>query len=123
MKGCIVALLIIVLLISAVAGNAAYVHHVTEVLMEGLESLPGEIDPAQTPAAGATVREGFERHVPLLSLTVPYTVLDRVIESLWLLEIQAAEGDALHYASTLALHKTLAKEIARLERLSVENLL
>ena len=133
MKGCMIALAILTLIVAAVIANAAYVRFVTDSLAADLAALPDEMlgnepldnEPLanETAAAVAAVRENFEKHLPLLSVTVAYPVLDRVTESLWILETHAQTGDNSEYAATLTLLRELVEEIARLEKLSVENIL
>ncbi len=122
MKGCIIALAILILILGAVIANAAFVRHATTSLLEGLAALPEIPDLIQTPEAVAAVRKDFESHRPYLGITVAYSTLDRVTETLILLETQAQTSPA-DYASTRALLLELAQEIARLEKLSVENIL
>ena len=88
-----------------------------------LEFPGGKVEPGETPAAAAAVRENFERRSPLLGITVSHSVLDRVRESLVLLETQARTDAPADYASTLALLRELVREIARLEKLSATNIL
>lgn len=122
MKGCIVALAILTLILGAVVVNAKFVRHAAESLREGLSNLPEAPDPTRTPEAVAAVRKDFESHRPYLGITVPYSILDRVTEALLLLETQAQTAPA-DYSSTRTLLLELAQEIARLEKLSVENIL
>ena len=133
MKGCMIALVILTLIVAAVIANAAYVRFVTDSLAADLAALPDkplvsepfDNEPLanETAAAVAAVRENFEKHLPLLSVTVAYPVLDRVTESLRILETHAQTGDNSEYAATLTLLRELVEEIARLEKLSVENIL
>ena len=138
MKGCMIALAILTLIVAAVIANAAYVRFVTDSLAADLAALPDnplvsepldnepfDNEPLanETAAAVAAVRENFEKHLPLLSVTVAYPVLDRVTESLRILETHAQTGDNSEYAATLTLLRELVEEIARLEKLSVENIL
>lgn len=148
MKGCMIALAILTLIVAAVIANAAYVRFVTDSLAADLAALPDNLlvsepldnkpfdnkpfdnEPLdnepfdnETAAAVAAVRENFEKHLPLLSVTVAYPVLDRVTESLRILETHAQTGDNSEYAATLTLLRELVEEIARLEKLSVENIL
>ena len=118
-----IALAILILITGAVGVNAVYVRHVTESLLAGLDALPIIPVSENTPADVRAVRENFERHLPLLRVTVAYSVLDRVTESLVLLESQAFVGDPSDYASTLTVLRELTLEIARLEKLSMANIL
>ena len=123
MKGCMIALAILTLIVAAVIANAAYVRFVTDSLAADLAALPDKPLDNETADAVAAVRENFEKHLPLLSVTVAYPVLNRVTESLRILETYAQTGDNSEYAATLTLLRELVEEIARLEKLSVENIL
>ena len=133
MKGCVIALAVLTLIVAAVTANAAYIRFVTDSLAADLAALPDkplvseplDNEPLdnETADAVAAVRENFEKHLPLLSVTVAYPVLDRVTESLRILETHAQTGDSSEYAATLTLLRELVEEIARLEKLSVENIL
>jgi hypothetical protein len=127
-KGSLIALAILLLIAAAVGANAVYIHHVTDRLLTALEALPAEPPSADTLAseilpAIQSLRQKFEAHVPLLGITVPHSVIDRVTEILKLLETHARTGNLPEYTATLTLLQELAKEIARLERLSVSNIL
>ena len=133
MKGYVIALAVLTLIVAAVTANAAYIRFVTDSLAADLAALPDkplvseplDNEPLadETAAAVAAVRENFEKHLTLLSVTVAYPVLDRVTESLRILETHAQTGDSSEYAATLTLLRELVEEIARLEKLSVENIL
>ena len=122
MKGCIVALTILTLILGTVVVNAVFVRNATESLLEGLSSLSEVPDPTRTPEAVAAVRKDFESLRPYLGLTVAHSTLDRVTEALLLLETQSRTAPA-DYASTRTLLCELVQEIARLEKLSVRNIL
>lgn len=122
MKGCIVALAILTLILGAVITNAVFVHRAAASLMKGLSTLPEIPDPTRTPEAVSAVRKDFESHRLCLGITVTHSTLDRVTEALLLLETQA-QTSPVDYASTLTLLRELTQEIARLEKLSAENLL
>ena len=122
MKGCIVALTILTLILGTVVVNAVFVRNATESLLEDLSSLSDVPDPTRTPEAVAAVRKDFESLRPYLGLTVAHATLDRVTEALLLLETQSRTAPA-DYASTRTLLCELVQEIARLEKLSVRNIL
>ena len=123
MKGIIIALAVLLLTVGGVVGNAFYVHHVTTTLGEGVGRLPPTPDPSTTPDAIAALHEEFRGHAPLLGISVSTTVLDRVDESLALLETYASISAEREYQATLTLLCELVTEIARLEKLDLENIL
>ena len=123
MKGCVIALAILLLICGITAWNARYVRGVGRALGDGLDSLPDTPAPEETAAAVSEIRQAFEKHLPALSITVSYPLLDRITESLATLETYARRRDEAEYAATLTLLRKLARELIRPERLSVENIL
>ena len=123
MKGCRIALILMLLIAIGVTVNAVYVVHVSRSLTICLDTLPDLPDPEETPEAVGGIKREFEQDIFILGITIPYATLDRIRESLLRLEIYAAAGDQLRYAETLAVLRELAEEIARAEVLSVRVIL
>lgn len=123
MKLSIIAGIVLLLVIALVAVNAIYVRSTTNDLLQILQTLPPSPNPQETPEAVAELRAEFERHIPWLGLSVGYTVLDRVEESLVFLEAHARAEDVWQYAATLAVLDDLIRDLKRLEMWSLENLL
>ena len=122
MKGCIVAAVVLAIVLSLVAVNAIYVRHVSTTLTEMTESLP-DLPDGGTPEEVQKIRAYLERHTGLLSLSVNYTLLARLSETLAMLEAYAQAGNAMQYAATLAVLREICLDIARAERFHVKNLL
>ncbi len=122
MKGVIAAAAVLLLVTALVILNAVYVRRTTDGLLAAADALPDIPDPSATPQAVAALRAAYDRRLSLLSLSVSYTVLDRVEEALCSLEAHAAAGDGLQYAAALALLRDLMRDIARAERLHPENI-
>ncbi len=122
MKGCIVAAVVLCAVLLLVAVNAVYVRRVSDELLNALANLPDHPDPAATPDQVAALQTYVERHTPLLSLTVNFTLPDRISESLAALEEQARLGDVYQYTSTLAILRDLCRDLARAEQFKVENI-
>ncbi len=122
MKGCILAIVVLCLVIALVVANAVYVYHVSDRLLSRLEALPERPDPDTTPEEIAAIKRYMERHLTGLSLSVSYTLADRIVESLAQLEANARVGDTLQYAATRAILQDLCEELARAERLHPENI-
>ena len=126
MKGVLIALVILTLILAAVTANAFYIRGVTQSLMDRLDALPPEPSPAELPGTAeaiSAIRRDFEEQIPLLGATVLHSTLDRITESLSLLETQARTANLSAYSTTLPLLRHLIQEIARLEQVGVENLL
>ncbi len=122
MKGCIAAILVLCAVLAAVAVNAIYVHRVTDRLLAQLEALPEVPDTEATPEAIGDITAYLERNLTCLSLSVSYTLPDRIGESLAQLASYAKTGDTLQYAATLSLLRDLCRDIARAERFHMENI-
>ena len=123
MKGCLLAGVILLLVIGAVIINAIYIHHAADELMDMVQRLPIIPDPDETPPAIGKIRESLEKKVPILGITVTYTTIDRVSEALIALESYARTGDLRQYNATLSLLVDLIEELARSEKLTVDNIL
>ncbi len=123
MKGYVIALALLLLLVAAVVWNAAYIHGVTEALLGKLDSLPSAPATDQTPAAVKWIRDEFDRQTTLLQITVPGSTIDRIRESLCLLELYAASGDVSQYAAALVLLREQVEAMAHPEKLSLSNIL
>ncbi len=122
MRVCIAATVVLLVIVALVAGNAVYVRHTTDALLDELAALPTTPDPTSTPADIAHLQKQLEKHIPWLGLSVSYTVMDRALEALISLEAHARVGDTWQYASTLAVLHDLISDLARLEKFSAENL-
>ena len=123
MKGCLMAAVIFLLVIGSVICNAFYIRHASDTLLETVYALPDVPDPVRTSEAIREIHEAFKRQIPILGITVPYTTIDRVSEALISLESFAKTGDHQQYDVTLDLLVDLIGEIARTERITVENIL
>ena len=123
MKGCVLAAVILLLVVIGVICNALYIRHTSDQLLEWVEALPEIPTPQETPRAIGEIRAELEKKTPLLGITVPYSIIDRVSEALINLEACARIDDRLQYAETLALLRDLVEEIGRTEKITVKNIL
>ncbi len=123
MKGCILAAAILLVVLGGVIVNAFFIRHTTNQLMECVEALPAIPDSQETPRDIAMIRERLEEKTIFLGITVAYAAIDRVSEALISLESFAKTGDQRQYAVTLALLLDLIEELARTEKITVDNIL
>lgn len=121
MKGCIIAGIILLTVIALVILNAVYVRRLSEELLRGLDQLPMVPDPLDTPKRIRELEAVLEKHDAILGLTVPYKALDEIREGLVTMRACIEVGDAETYWETCRLVGSLLSELARLERLSAEN--
>ncbi len=122
MRGCIIATVVLCAVVLLVAVNAIYVNHIADELAAALDELPDLPDPATTPEEVAEIRRLLRRHETCLSLSVNYTLPDRILESLSAMEEHAQLGDRFQYAATRAILRDLCEDLARAERFRVENI-
>ena len=123
MKGCLLAGLILLMVVGGVIINAIYIHYTADELMTMVRELPAVPDPEQTPLAIMKIRERLEERSAVLGITVTYAAIDRVSEALIALESYARTEDRRQYVATLALLPDLIDELARTEKLSMDNIL
>ena len=121
MKGCIIAGIILLTVIALVILNAVYVRRLSEELLRGLDQLPMVPDPLDTPKRIQELEAVLEKHDAILGLTVPYKALDEIREGLVTMRACIEVGDEETYWETCRLVGSLLSELARLERLSAEN--
>ena len=123
MKGCTVAAVILVLVICMVTVNAYFVRSVTRELLAQVEKLPKEPDSSETPKSIRSIHDYLRMKSAFLSITIPYTTIDRVSEALLTLETYATNNDSMQYKVTLTLIYDLVEELSRNERITTENIL
>lgn len=123
MKGCILAAAILLLVLGGVIVNALFIRHTANQLFELVEALPDVPNTQETPLTIVDIRQKLEKKVPLLGITVAYTTIDRVSEALISLESFAQTGDIRQYHATLSLLIDLIEELARTEKITIENIL
>lgn len=123
MKGCFIAGVILLFVLGAVILNAVYVRNTADELLSSVRALPDVPDRLGTPAEIMAIRERLKQHAPILGITVPYATIDRVSEALINLEACSRADDRLQYTETLSLLYDLIEELARTEKISMENIL
>ena len=123
MKGCVMAGAVLILILVSVMINGFYVRNTSEELLAAAENLPSIPDPVTTPTAIQEMRKLLERNEPILGITVPYSIINGVSEALIRLEACALMGDNMQYAEIRALFGDLIRELARNEKLLLQNIL
>ena len=121
MKGCIIAGVILLIVVVLVVLNAVYVRRLSEELLLGLDQLPKDPDPVDTPPRIQELEAVLEKHDAVLGLTVPYKSLDEIREGFVIMKACIEAGDKENYWETRMLVGNLVSELTRLERLTVEN--
>ena len=117
MKQVIAVLLLLALLLAFVVWNAVYINNVATRFSRLVENLPSVDDP-DCASAAASLRAEWKRCLPLVDLSVSYTLSDRGGEQTALLAACAASGDAFGYASARALLSDALDDLRHAERFS-----
>ncbi|CDC62639.1 unknown [Clostridium sp. CAG:448] len=116
-----VALAIFLLLIAVIIMNALYIRHVGEQLSTKLEGLSDQpcID---TLGDIREIRTYWEKAQKIVNISVGYCETDRFDELLLSIEEYCMLGNADEYHRTVALAQNAAKDLVRLEKLSLINI-
>ena len=119
MRSFIISLILFVLLIATVFGNAFYVKTVSSRIVSDTEALEKS---CYLPQAIQELEKYWEKHRGFVGLSVGHEELDRISENI--ISLKAAcesknKSDAKRY---LLILQDLAKEMGRHEELSFENL-
>ena len=120
MKAWIVSLCLFALLLGAIIGNAVYVRHVAAHVESEARML--SFDDAQTDGRLSALEAYWERHRPYVALSIGYRELDHLSEALIGLRTAYDTKASADFTLYRRLTADAAQEMARLERLSVENL-
>lgn len=123
MRGCVIGGAVLAAVVILVVINAIFVGNTVEELTARVEDLPDTPDPVATPEEVASIREFLTSKESLLELSVSYAVIDKVTETLYVLEAAAEAGDVYQYRESLALLMDQVEDIGRLERMEIKNLL
>ena len=123
MRGCVIGGAVLAAVVILVVINAIFVGNTVEELTARVEDLPDTPDPMATPEEVESNREFLTSKESLLELSVSYAVIDKVTETLYVLEAAAEAGDVYQYRESLALLMDLVEDIGRLEKLEIQNLL
>lgn len=113
-----ISVALFVLLIAVIIGNAVYVHHVTEEILARLSHLTAESDEREMAALEAY----WEKHRAFVALSISYQELDHLSESLISLRATYDTGNAIDFELYRQICRDASRELARLERFSLENL-
>lgn len=123
MRGCVIGGAVLAAVVILVVINAIFVGNTVEELTARVKDLPDTSDPVATPEEVASIREFLTSKESLLELSVSYAVIDKVTETLYVLEAAAEAGDVYQYRESLALLMDQVEDIGRLERMEIKNLL
>ena len=120
MKAWIASLCLFVLLIGIIVINAIYVHRISAHLCDVVGGL--SIEDAHTQEQLDALDAYWQKHHPLVGLSIGYRDLDHVSELLISLRAAYETKSASEFESYRQLALDAATELSRLERFSIENL-
>jgi len=115
-----VALLIVMLI--GVATNYIYINEVSDEILARLDAMPDVTDP-NCFSATLELHRSLEREIDLISLSVGYSIVDRLCEESVTLCACAKSGDRYGFTTALALLYDAVDDMRRLEQFSMRNLL
>ena len=122
MKVMIAVLILLVLLVSGTVCNYIYINEVCDRCLDYLDEIPAPDDVACGEKIDALI-EYWESKSDLVSLSVSYTVTDRMSEHAAVLSAAARCGDRYGFYTALVLVRNTIGDLRRFERFSIGNLL
>ena len=122
MKSLIVTIVLFCIMVLAATANFIYVNHLADAMTEIAAALPSVDEPMCVEKADALCRL-WEKHSPIVGLTVGFLTVDKLSEHCQTLRSCAEVGDVYGYYATLTLLYDAIDDVRRLERFSAKNLL
>ena len=121
MKSLIVTIVLCCVMILAATANFIYVNNLANAMSEIATALPS-IDEPMCVEKVEELCQIWEKHAPIVGLTVGFLTVDKLSEHCQTLLSCAEVGDVYGYYSTLTLLQDSIDDMSRLEQFSVENL-
>ena len=121
MKSLIVTIVLCCVMILAATANFIYVNNLANAMSEIAAALPS-IDEPMCVEKVEELCQIWEKHAPIVGLTVGFLTVDKLSEHCQTLLSYAEVGDVYGYYSTLTLLKDSIDDVRRLEKFSVSNL-
>lgn len=119
MRSFIISLILFVLLISTIFGNAVYVKNVSDHIVSDTEALLKNDYP---PNLIQDLEKYWEKHRSFVGLSVGHQELDRISESIISLKASCESKNTSDARRYLLILQDAAKEMGGHEELSLENL-
>ena len=121
MRSLIATIVLFCIMILAATANFIYVNHLADAMEEIVDALPSVDDPMCVEKVD-NLCAIWEKHSPIVGLTVGFLTVDKLSEYCQMLRSCAEVGDIYGYYSTLTLLKDSIDDVRRLEKFSVKNL-
>ena len=106
----------VVVMVTTILFNAAYINNVGKDLLHELESRP-QIGEAETPNRVAHLTERWEAAADLISLSANHNLVDRVGEQARAMVAAVKCGDVFGYQAAVALFRDALEDLLRPEKL------
>lgn len=121
MKSLIVTVVFCCVMILTATANFIYINCLANAMTEIADTLPA-IDEPMCAKKADELYQKWEKHAPIVGLTVGFLTVDKLSEYCQTLRSCAEVGDVYGYYSTLTLLKDSIDDMRRLESFSIENL-
>lgn len=121
MRSLIATVILCCIMILAATANFIYVNRLADAMEEITEAMPAIDEPMCVEKADELCQK-WEKHSPIVGLTVGFLTVDKLSEHCETLRSCAEVGDVYGYYSTLTLLKDSIDDVRRLEKFSIENL-
>jgi len=121
MKGLLIVLIPLFLISGSITANYIYINEVSDQLLAEIDAIPTPDQPDCIARTAALV-DAWEEEMNTVSLSVSYTITDRISEHAATLHACASCGDRYGFYTSLALLRDAVGDMRRLERFSIGNL-
>lgn len=121
MKSLVATIVLGCVIILAATANFIYVNRLADAMTELADALPDIDEPMCTEKADELCKK-WEKHAPIVGLTVGFLTVDKLSEHCQTLRSCAEVGDVYGYYAALTLLKDSVDDVRRLEQFSVSNL-
>ena len=121
MRSLIATVILCCIMILAATANFIYVNNLADAMVEIADAMPDIGEPMCVQKAEELCKK-WEKHSPIIGLTVGFTTVDKLSEHCQTLRSCAEVGDVYGYYATLTLLYDAIDDVRRLEQFSVSNL-
>ena len=121
MRSLIATIVLCCVMILAATANFIYVNNLADAMIEIADAMP-EINEPMCSQKADELCQKWEKHSPIIGLTVGFSTVDKLSEHCQKLRSCAEVGDVYGYYDTLTLLHDAIEDVRRLEQFSVSNL-
>lgn len=121
MRSLIATVVLLGVMILGATANFIYVNRIADTMNELIDAIP-DIDEPLCVEKTTELCQKWEKHAPIIGLTVGFLTVDKLTEHCYSLRSCAEVGDVYGYYTYLTLLKDSIDDVRRLEQFSVSNL-